>query len=165
MSKLVVIIFICLCKPFNVSACSKCEGCPGAREDDPCAQGGGQDTQVSWSVWRWFRSPKESSHRVLKIFEFVSLSYSLAPIWKSILHRFDMFVVSIDERNETLSTTLKSQEPIHYSVDGENGRFETAKLFPHLNILVDNHFEDDLYRRDLIVEKFLSRPKFKLEVI
>lgn len=76
-----------------------------------------------------------------------------------------MFAVVIDERNEALSSALASLEPLHYSVNEDNGRYESAQLFPHLNILIDTSFEEELYRKEAIVEKFLARPKIKLNVI
>jgi len=77
-----------------------------------------------------------------------------------------MFAVSVNEENSVLSATLVSLEPVHMSVDNENGLFETAKLFPHLNILIDDDDEADrgLYQH-LIVDKFLNRSKPTLDTI
>jgi hypothetical protein len=81
-----------------------------------------------------------------------------------------MFAVSVDEKNPTVAAILASLEPIHMSVDNENGKYETAKLFPHLEVLIDDdplEDEEENFYKDLVVEKFFggSRSKLKLDAI
>lgn len=76
-----------------------------------------------------------------------------------------MFVISIDERNQELVQALIQLEPIHYSVNSEQGMKEAAKLFPHLNILVEQEEEEEFFSKELIIERFLARPKLNLQAI